>query len=342
MSSIVAVTSIHSIGASFLEWSINYLSGGNKYFNTNFGIMDLVDDPLSGSNAHKHVKNHPMGLHETKDTLDKFKEFSGLKTLYPYPLQIDPATKQLGISVFNISKENNELVQNLIRQDFDNTLALLTEHNAKIIILDLNPNMALYNTDYRTLCYLFHDHTKMATSYDEIRESFDLVFFENKSEQWGDSESMTKWDIREKHALDYRPFDLPQLEFDKTIPHYWLDAQMLWLGGEEEITKIMSFCDIEIDSSRLDSWRQVFSRWQKIQYKHAKFCFEFEHIMDCVLRGHSYQIDLTFNQEVVIQHTLIYRHNLNLKTWQLEKFPNDTKELHLLLEPNFHELKYKI
>ena len=36
---------------------------------------------------------------------------------------------------------------------------------------------------------------------------------------------------------------------------------------------------------------------------------------------------------------LIYKYGLNLKTWQLEKFPNNTKQLHELLEENIHPIE---
>ena len=45
---------------------------------------------------------------------------------------------------------------------------------------------------------------------------------------------------------------------------------------------------------------------------------------------------LTLKQESIIQHCLIYWHNLNLKTWGLTHFPNNARLLHQLLEPNIH------
>ena len=49
------------------------------------------------------------------------------------------------------------------------------------------------------------------------------------------------------------------------------------------------------------------------------------------------RFDLDVIQEAFIQRELIYKHNLNLKTFQLEKFIN-TQQLHNLLEPNIHPL----
>ena len=47
------------------------------------------------------------------------------------------------------------------------------------------------------------------------------------------------------------------------------------------------------------------------------------------------RFNLDIFQEAAIQRELLYKHNLNLKIWQLEKFKN-TKQLHNLLEPNIH------
>jgi hypothetical protein len=69
-----------------------------------------------------------------------------------------------------------------------------------------------------------------------------------------------------------------------------------------------------------------------------EFCYNYKHIVDSVVNNWYYQIDLTFEQEVVIQHCLIYQHNLNLKTWELTKFPSNTQDLHKLLEPNIHPI----
>ena len=49
----------------------------------------------------------------------------------------------------------------------------------------------------------------------------------------------------------------------------------------------------------------------------------------------SFELDIM--QEAAIQRELIYKYNLNFKTWQLEKFQS-TRQLHALLEPNIHSL----
>jgi len=81
------------------------------------------------------------------------------------------------------------------------------------------------------------------------------------------------------------------------------------------------------------------SDWQKKQLDLLDFCYNQPHIVDAIVNNLYYEIDLTFDQEIIIQHCLIYQHGLNLKTWQLEKFPNNTQDLHKLLEPNIHSVE---
>jgi hypothetical protein len=51
------------------------------------------------------------------------------------------------------------------------------------------------------------------------------------------------------------------------------------------------------------------------------------------------RFNLDIVQEAAIQHILLYKHSLSIKTWQLEKF-NNTKQINALLEPNtYHEVK---
>jgi hypothetical protein len=67
-----------------------------------------------------------------------------------------------------------------------------------------------------------------------------------------------------------------------------------------------------------------------------------DEIINLIIEGRPMDLkrfDLDVLQESVIQHFLLYKHNLNLKTFGLEKFEN-TLQLHNLLEPNvYHQLE---
>jgi hypothetical protein len=335
MNKLVTVTSIAPIGCTFLDWSIHYLSSAEQYFIADDGWVPISDNPLSNLNAHQHLKNHPSGLAQTKQVLEKIKSTTDLVTVYPYPLHIDLAAKQANIDVLNVN-ENVDLIHQILGDDYIKTLKFLYENNSKIIFLSLDESMNLYTTEFRTLGPLLHNSDILAKNESELRKSFDNVFYSDKESAWGTFDN--KWDLRERLALDYRPLKKWNPKMDFSLPHFWVDSREWWFNGQETIERIMDYVEIPIDSTRYDNWLKVYYQWQKIQLKNTKFAHEYKHIVDSIVNGWDYKIDLSFNQEVVIQHCLIYQHNLNLKTWQLDKFPDNTKKLHDLLESNIHPL----
>jgi hypothetical protein len=103
---------------------------------------------------------------------------------------------------------------------------------------------------------------------------------------------------------------------------------------------LFDYLEIKIDNERIVYWNTVYLSWRKIHYNRLNFLWCFDKIINYILND--YYMDLTrlkldIIQEAYIQHELIYKHNLNLKTWQLEKFTN-TQQLHSLLELNTHPL----
>jgi hypothetical protein len=69
------------------------------------------------------------------------------------------------------------------------------------------------------------------------------------------------------------------------------------------------------------------------------FCWNIDNICESIVNNYYLDIgayNLDFWQEAILQHILIYKYKLNLKNWQLEKFPTNTQALHKLLEPNIH------
>ena len=94
MNQIACITSTSSLGATFVDWSIHYLSGKDKYFSTvDQQWVPLTFDPLIQSNAHKHKKNHPSGWQDTKISIETLKKQSEFVSFYPYPLQVKKLQK---------------------------------------------------------------------------------------------------------------------------------------------------------------------------------------------------------------------------------------------------------
>ena len=154
---------------------------------------------------------------------------------------------------------------------------------------------------------------------------------------------MSVWDKREFIALVIRPFDSDRItnyhQFD--FDHFALSAPDLWLNLGHSIHDVLNYCDLDLDCNLYDSWKPVYYQWQQLHLDRLKFCWYFDTIVDNIVSGRHMDLsrfNLDIVREAAIQHVLIYKHNLNLKTWQLEKFEN-TQQLHKLLEPNTHPIK---
>ena len=73
MKKLVCCTSNYSVGCTFLDWSIHFLSGQDKFFSVDKNTwIDLINNPLNILNAHGHQKNHPSGFDSTKKFVEIF------------------------------------------------------------------------------------------------------------------------------------------------------------------------------------------------------------------------------------------------------------------------------
>jgi hypothetical protein len=150
------------------------------------------------------------------------------------------------------------------------------------------------------------------------------------------------WDLRELVALNFDYFKASNLylgNINRNINHLYIDSNDLWYNGEECLKRIFRYLDKDIESSQLISWRDVYKEWQNTQLKILQFNWYLPAIVDSIVHDYNFDLNflnLTLLQEAVIQGHLIRYHNLNLKCYGLEKFPSNTRDLHLLLEENTH------
>lgn len=338
---LIAVTSVFSLGGTFLEWSINFLCGKTQYHNHKLGPVELTANPLLGKNAHSHKKNHPLGLLATCDMVESMIDQTDFISLYPAPMPLFLVAENLGITTReNFSGISTDQWQKILQyqtQDYNQSLSWLAGKQGKIVFIDVDQSMSLYTKELRNLEQLWYTD-QVIPNADNHRLGFDLVFFQESHKHWQRLGLTDKWDIRERLALSMRPFELTKPAVDLSIPHYWIDSRELWFDGWRKMPDIIAWLELDLDQSRWDQWAPVYQKWQQTQVDSLKFQFTYQHIVDAIVNGWSYPIDLSFDQEIIIQHLLIYNHNLNLKTWQLENFPNNTKLLHELLEPNIHPI----
>jgi hypothetical protein len=343
MKKIICTSSLHSVGATFVNWSIHFLSGHDQFYSVkNQAWIPVVSNPVSKINAHGHDKNHPSGLAGTQSYVEQFRRTPGdLFSFYPFPMHADVACQQLGHGIpEQLDPKLTQQIQSYRCKDWTNMINYCLEQDLKVIYVELAQQNLLYSQAIRSLGSMFSTPRRAQTAQETTTHVVDL-FFQNDYKTWQRQGLDNVWDQREFLALCCRPFDnsYQNWQFDRTRPHLWIGSESMWYNGLETIQRIMDFCELPIDQARLNSWLVVYREWQQIQLNILEFTFNYQHIVDAIVNNWYYKLDnLTFEQEIIIQHCLIYQHELNLQTWQLEKFPGNTQQLHQLLEPNIHKI----
>jgi len=342
MNKIICSVSAASVGCTFLDWTINFLSGAETFLSYERGRIPLSKNPLTAINAHGHAKNHPGGYQDFKQYLHRLKQLANgaqdLITIYPGKISESQALQSLSIGLDDIDQENLNRVNQYLSKDFEQLLNHLDEINARVVYLSLSESIPLYFVTPRILKNTFRSSGQHLESTIDLLDDRSRIFCRDSMDTWQQLELTDTWDKRERLALDFRPFDPPYqyIAEPMTISNLNVDAIDFWHRGDVIVHNIMDWLEIKVDQQRLEQWLPIFKPWQQIQLNLLQFQHSYKNILAAIIAGDSMHIDLTFEQEVVIQHCLIYQHNLNLKTWQLEKFPNDTMDLHKLLEPNMH------
>lgn len=194
---------------------------------------------------------------------------------------------------------------------------------------------------------LEHRYTDLSkpSNDQELFDEQDQLWNHSSAEQWNSTGLTDLWDRRERLALDIRPIGKIGVdcasdnfaEADLTKEHIRIGVKDLWCRGEQTFVKLMDYINLPVDSARWVAWQEIYKQWAITQLYILEFIDNLPYILEAIVNNWYYRLPvLSFNHEVLIQHFLIYKYNLNLKTWQLDKFPNNTQALHSLLEANTH------
>ena len=323
----IAILTDPSVGGNFLNWSIYYLAGHGEYYSAiEKRMVPILENPLTDRNAHNFLANIPDNVKEFDEILDNLLSHQSLyNTIY-----------------FHQFSDHQEFPNGTA-----DAIKKLLPHVSKTLLLTQDPRHILYQ------CSFYHRGDDSVSSLrnlsikvtDDHERHFDFIkyFFDSSMQVWGESNFDNIWDNREFLALNFRPFDVNYKItdcIDLNHDHYEINAIELWNRFDETVVDLFKYLELEIDVNNFYKWKIVYYEWKKKHKNRILFVWYFDMIIDYIING--YRLDLTrFNldlyQEAAIQHTLIYKHNLNLKTWQLEKFTN-TRQLHELLETNIHPI----
>lgn len=333
---IVVTTSARPVGATFVDWTINYLSGANTYYHfQSQQPVAVVDTPLQSTTAHGHQKNHPVGPDEVETLLRQIPDLpqkNSVYTFYPIPHEINHWCKQSGLDIRNLGAADWPRIFKAQTKELQGMMSRCQDAGARIIYIKETGAAASYFITPRVVAKWFYD-----LDLDAIDD--ELALYEMLFQHQG--KKMRIWDYREMLALDLRPLQpCPFPDYvDLDQPHFPLTTNDLWYDGECAMLEMLRWLEIAPNSERWVRWRPVYYQWQQRQLQHARFTWQMPGIVEAVVKGHYLPLPrLTLPQEAAIQHCLIYAHNLNIETWGLERFPANAQDLHKILETNTHQV----
>jgi hypothetical protein len=315
-------SSRHSIGLTFLSWSYHWLAGHETFWNSKLGFCKIPHNPNTGINAHFFRKNCCIGFQEWSNFL------------------LNDQNNLENCSMYGAGTYTDNLLES--NQDYALCLKFASKINPLIFFVESSSDPWYF------LCkrHIHPDRTTNQNLSLETLDSFQNSFLTDFLKTYF-HDSLSKidkniWDLRELIALNFNYFKVDDTylkEVDRTIDHLYVDSKELWYNGEECLRRIFKYLDKTIVDERVPHWRDVYREWQSIQIKILQFNWYLPIIVDAIVNNYNFDLDflnLTLVQEGVIQGHLIKDHNLNLKCYGFEKFPSNTRDLHLLLKKNIH------
>lgn len=327
----IGILTDQAVGGTFLTWSVHYLRGDDSYFLVEANKqVNLTSNPLTNVNAHDFIPNQP-----NRGISREFK--------------VNPGFNQELEKLYNMYNQLSRLPSNEIiylhtcptEQDTKIAVDYLTNGADKIVLVT-SKGYPLYHCKYNQRSGgNWISPTQFSADPDVLYNNTAQAYFSESYTLFQEQKLTSIWDQREFIALNFDPYANLYIEdyFNYSVSHYAIDIAELY-NFKDYVEYVFDYLNLEINNTRYAQWEEVYNTWRLLHKERMLFVIYFNRIIDYIIHG--YDLDLTrFNldlmQEATIQHTLIYKHNLNLKTWQLEKFTN-TKQLHQLLEPNIHDL----
>jgi len=324
-----------SCGLTFLDWSLYYFSGAEKFFNPLSSTWEtVIDNPLDKFNAHKHNKIHPASLKELKYCID---EIEFLPKDYLHSVYVFPGITEFGFNINEFIRDDiydeknfwDQQGPKLINETISGISDFLMQRNSKLLVLRTNKEDILYD--------VFNSGRPFnSTADNELMKHYNK-FFSKNSKKWGDQVKI--WDHRENLALSLRPFNHIRYQINiSSTNHYEITVGNMLDSLDKEIYNILDFFNI-IPIGDYTFWKSLYQLWQQ---KHdLRFYRSWPKIIDNIKQGVDFDLTdyhMDFLKDVFIQHILIYQHNLNIKGYGLEELPKNTKLIHALIEPNIHQI----
>jgi hypothetical protein len=332
----------HNTGGHFIIWSLYFLSGQAQHLVGDNQIIDCVVDPdTTAKNFHQQKVLMSCGFEDTKEKYSKAVNFNSELPVVFFYIKVmstnEVLKKMFAITIVEANAAQQQLAIDYIFEDTKKLVAWVQQHDFPLVQVEYNLN-DLLNITYNDRYPSGLDGASTG-SINTTWEIYKKTFFAGIDDKFNN----TTWDNREKLALifyNYTPHGLLYSSaINKKLPHLLYTTDDVWNDLFSVVNEILHFIDISISSTRISQWQLIYNDWR---LKHDQyFSRHFDRIINAIVHNEYLSLErfnLDFYKEVIIQNALLYKHNLNLKNWQLEKFPANTQDLHKLLEPNIHQL----
>lgn len=308
---IVGILGPAGCGGTFIDWSLQYLSGTLRYLQLYCDHRDravvhdpvwveISQDPLAESTAHGHRKTHPndqsLGM-----VIDSFRaQASNLHSFYYTDAMRADQT----------STHYNEIVS--------------TYPDVRFLAFHFQP---------RHVDQLF---VLQAEKISNIYERF--------SQQMGRSlDDLSSGALREILSL-YYPRCIQGQTLNESLLQsqrlYIIDFDAVWRTLDKTLPEIFSWLGMTLDHTRIDSWQKIYTTYKS--RNQMEFFERLDDIIDSIIDGRDHDLsayNMTFAKEIVLASRLLYDHNLSLKFEGINDLSKNTQQWHRILEPNvYHHL----
>lgn len=325
----------HNAGGHFLDWSIRYVCGQINH------DTDGVHQLLKHRNWHHHDRIVTRGFDKLKLAVQRFNQESTqeFENICVRPLAFADTVQGLhGVDLFESSHEQRNEAIAQVQQDLGQLLRWAQHQHLVPVIVDYHePDLYSISYNNRQPADLKEQHLQdQQQRFDQI---LDFFYCDTRAEFKED----TVWDRREMLALIWQPDQRwpPELKghYDQNLAHLYYNTDDLWNNFPAVLQEICVVRELDLLPDRFHTWQEIYQQWREVHDPY--FGRHLDRIIDAIVHNKYvslHRFNLNFWHEVLIQNQLIRKHNRNLRTWQLEKFPNNTQDLHQLLEPNSHLL----
>lgn len=314
---IVGILGPGGCGGTFLDWTLQYLSGQDKtlFVDCDLGLNrsnvvgqachDLVLDPCRERTAHAHTKTHPNenSVDTVIDIFQKHTDFN-LHTFY---------------YVDSISQGRTQ-----------------TEHN-RLISKYPDIKFITYNFDEQDIDLIF------CFQYEKIpivNNLFEQTILSNSSVPL---QQLPVWDKRELMSLYYPQTIRGQTTVEKILPvtnNHTIDFKNVFENLDTVIKNVFQYLNIDIHQDRWEDWKTIYNKWKSLN--NLDFYQDINLIVQCILSNTPHdlsQYNMSFAKEIVIASKLLHNHNLALKAYGKSNLSQNTQQWTEILEPNtYHDL----